>query len=191
MKNALVIIWWWYSFDSYQLFLEDLKYKEVSFYSNYEGWIITFYKELSSDFNVLIPSMPNKSNAKYKEWKIVIDNICKSIDISESIFVWHSLWWIFLAKYFSESKTKPKRLDLVAVPFKKIWNFSVSEKKLLAWIESINLWISKDDSNVNYKESLLYRQIAPQIKVNMFESYWHFWSETFNELMQEIKLFNR
>ncbi|MDR0369151.1 MAG: alpha/beta hydrolase [Candidatus Peribacteria bacterium] len=62
--------------------------------------------------------MPNKQNAKYKEWKIVFEKIVDKLD-NNFILIGHSLGAMFIVKYLSEhtiNKTIKKTL-LLATPF--------------------------------------------------------------------------
>ena len=55
---------------------------------------------------VWYPSLPNKQNARYHDWKIVFEWILSQLnEIDEVTFIWGSLGGCFLLKYFSEMET--------------------------------------------------------------------------------------
>lgn len=102
MKPAIVIIGGGNSFDTYEEYIADLIHWDARFFDDTTGWKTTFYRELSDRFNVLIPTMPNKSNAVYTEWKMVFEKFALTLD-PNTVYIGHSLGGIFLAKYFSEN----------------------------------------------------------------------------------------
>ena len=61
------------SFDTYEQFIDSLKNWDVSletFLPRTPDWKANLQSDLGSEYQVLTPSMPNKSNARYEEWKI-------------------------------------------------------------------------------------------------------------------------
>ncbi len=73
---------------------------------------------LGNKFDVLLPKMPNPSNAKYNEWKIIFNKISKLLE-KNVILIGHSLGAIFLIKYLSENKFPKKILAtlLISPPY--------------------------------------------------------------------------
>jgi predicted alpha/beta hydrolase family esterase len=116
MKPTLVIIGGGNSFNTYEEYLADLKYWDARFYDDTTGWKTTFYRELSDTFTVLIPTMPNKGNAVYEEWKIVFEKFALTLS-PDTAYIGHSLGGIFLAKYFSENTLSARAVHLIAAPF--------------------------------------------------------------------------
>jgi hypothetical protein len=72
---------------------------------------------ISQWWQVFYPSMPNKQNARYADWKIVFDGILSRFDPADEItLVGNSLGGCFLLKYFSEVSVIP---GLIRDPAKK------------------------------------------------------------------------
>ncbi|HWU24621.1 MAG TPA: alpha/beta fold hydrolase, partial [Candidatus Paceibacterota bacterium] len=80
-------------------------------------WRDTLQPELGEDWQVLMPSMPSKLNAKYLEWCIWFDKIVPYLQ-DDVVLVGHSLGGIFLAKYLEEGSMpmKIKATFLIAAP---------------------------------------------------------------------------
>lgn len=75
MKKQVLYIHGGDSFGKYEDFLEDLKVRPVRDPFGLEKksiWVESLREELS-DFEVLMPTMPNKQNAQYEEWKIWLE----------------------------------------------------------------------------------------------------------------------
>jgi len=75
-------------------------------------WIPWLTKELEKrDFSVNAPLMPTPWNAKYEEWKKIMDKINVN---KKSILVGHSCGGAFLVRWLGETKKRTKKLILVA-----------------------------------------------------------------------------
>ena len=72
MKKQVILIHGGDSFDSYEKYLKNLKTRpiDVERLRPRVGWKNTIQKDLGSEFDVLQPEMPNRSNANFKEWRI-------------------------------------------------------------------------------------------------------------------------
>ena len=108
------------TFADYEGYLNYLQTKQVNAdnFVHLPMWKETLQEKLGPDYQVLLPSMPNKTNAKYSEWKLWFDNISR-VFTDDCILVGHSLGGIFLAKYLSENQF-PHRIKatiLVAAPY--------------------------------------------------------------------------
>ena len=81
-------------------------------------WRDLLQQNLGDDFQVLLPSMPNKTNARYSEWKLWFDNV-SSVITNDCILIGHSMGAVFLAKYLSENKFahRIKATILIATPY--------------------------------------------------------------------------
>jgi len=81
-------------------------------------WKELLQTNLGDDYQVLLPAMPNKTNARYAEWKVWFDNVAQLIT-DDAILIGHSMGAVFLAKYLSQNEF-PHRIKatiLIATPF--------------------------------------------------------------------------
>lgn len=118
--QQIIVIHGGTTFSSYEKYVDDLRQKTVHIerLQPAQTWKDSLQTELGDKYQVLLPSMPNKTNAQYNEWKIWFDRIAE-VASDECIVVGHSLGGIFLAKYLSEN-TFPKKIKatiLIAAPF--------------------------------------------------------------------------
>lgn len=197
MKQQIIIIHGASSFTTYEEYLEALRAREVSDVGDLmrNGWKNTLGDVLGDEYEVITPAMPNKDNAKYKEWEIWFNKLVPVI-AEDAIFVGHSMGGIFLAKYFSENvyPKSIKGLFLVAAPYEDSdaeslddFNFSRDCKNLTNIASNIFLYHSKDDPVVPYAHTLMYQNILPSAIVTTFEDRGHFRQESFPELARDIQ----
>ena len=102
MPQQIIVIHGGHSFKNYKTYLSYLKNKQIDFErykSNKVGWKKSLIKDLGRGYEVILPDMPNKANAKYLEWKIWFKKFIPHLK-SKVILIGHSLGGIFLAKYF-------------------------------------------------------------------------------------------
>jgi len=159
-------------------------------------WKDTLQEKIGDDFDVFVPNMPNKTNARYDEWKIWFEKIIDKLE-DNLILIGHSLGGTFLAKYLSENNLskKIKALILVSSPHddKDLaeplaeFNIKLSLKKLVKQCPKIYLINSKDDPAVPESELEKYKKELPGAEVIVFEDRGHFWQEEFPELVELIK----
>lgn len=199
MKKQIVLVKWWNSsenFKDYYDFLEKEEYtpyKEVS-----KKWNRNLWKVLWEDYEVLIHESFNNNFADYKSWKIMFEKMIPFLN-SEVIFIGHSMWWVFLAKYFEEEgnlelQKKAKKILLIAPPFKDdkrevIWSFNFKNTKLSNLLKIQNkivIFGSEDDFIVNFSDIEDYMEALPKASYNIFKNKWHFLQEEFIELIEEI-----
>jgi predicted alpha/beta hydrolase family esterase len=186
MKPTLVIIGGGNSFSTYEEYLADLNYWDARFFDDSTGWKTIFYRELSSIFTVLMPTMPNKNNAVYSEWKMVFEKFALVLS-PDTIYIGHSLGGIFLAKYFSENILNASAIHLIAAPFSSCGSMTLgSDVSKLASLNDVHLWHSRDDSVVDFSELFQYQKALPNANVHIFEDRKHFNGERFDELMNVI-----
>ena len=107
------------TFNSYAQYLETLKndsirYERLLYTPTWRKWLA---QEID-DADVLLPSMPNKQNAQYEEWKIYFKKILPLL-CDDVHFVGSSLGAVFLAKYLHENplSVPVSQLILVAGPY--------------------------------------------------------------------------
>ena len=198
MKQQIVIIHGGTPFDTYEDYLSYLKNQEISLdrLRPRKDWKEALSRELGENFDILIPQMPSKINAHYKEWKIWLERIIPLLD-KEIIFIGHSLGGIFLAKYLSENDfpKKIKATILVATPFDdEKSERSLADFKLPSSLErfakqggKIYLMQSRDDPEVLLEQLEKYKQTLPNAKAMVFEDRGHFNQESFPEIIELIK----
>ena len=201
MKKQIVIIHGGTSFKMYDDFLSYLKTKEISLEKlrPHKDWKDTLVSELHDTYEILMPRMPNGTNARYEEWKLWFSRIAEVLN-EEVILIGHSLDGIFLTKYLSEN-TFPKRIRstiLVAAPFddeddlesgESLADFTPSSslKKFAKQGGKIYLLHSKDDPVIPFIQLKKYQQRLPDAEVVVFEDREHFNQETFPEIVEIIK----
>lgn len=187
------------TFDTQEEYLSFLKSFEIDFErlkSGRKDWKATLAEELGKEFEVILPSMPNGTNAKYLEWKIWFEKLTPFLE-STVVFVGHSLGAIFLAKYLSENDF-PKKIAgtfLVAGPYdnkdlgESLADFILPKKlnKLTKQGGKIYLYHSKDDPIVPFVDLGKYRKSLPKAEVRIFENREHFNQVDFPELVDDIK----
>src|SRR3970282_1495679 len=100
MKRQVVVIGGEESFDSYKDYLAYLKNVEVSLdkFKPQKDWKDTLSNKLGKNYEVLVLRMPNKTNARYREWKIWFERVIPFLR-NGVILICHSLGGMFLAKY--------------------------------------------------------------------------------------------
>ena len=98
------------SLQSKPVYVDRLTYKPM--------WKELLQDNLGDEYQVLLPSMPNKTNASYKEWALWFTNVSK-VFTDDCILIGHSMGAIFLAKYLSEHTFahRIKATILIATPY--------------------------------------------------------------------------
>jgi hypothetical protein len=198
-KQQVLIIQGGTSFDNYNDYINYLKKgRQISLdrIKIRKTWKNTMDIKLGKNFEVFLPDMPNRNNARYFEWKIWFERVMKLLN-KDLTLIGHSLGGIFLAKYFSENKTdkKIKALMLVSAPFN---DANIDESlndfilpRTLSFIEKqckkIYLIQSKDDHIVPFEQMNKYKKELPSAKTLIFENRDHFSQETFPEIIKLIK----
>jgi hypothetical protein len=199
MKKQIIAIHGGETFDTYEEYLSFLKNFEIDFErikNREKNWKKTLPEELGSDFEVILPEMPNALNAKYAEWKITFDKFIPFLR-DQAILIGHSLGGLFLAKYLSEN-IFPKKIAaafLIAAPFGDKnadptlgdFAFSGSLAKLQEQGGQIFLYYSKDDACVPFVDLEKYKQELPKAEAVIFEDKGHFNQPKFPVLVEKIK----
>lgn len=198
MKQQILIIHGATAYPTYESYIDDLKNKKLDLESiKYSlGWKNTIAADLGDEYEVLTPSMPNSSNAKYYEWKIWFERVVALLN-DNVILVGHSMGGIFLAKYLSEETfpTKIKAVVLVAAPFEAsvgdedFADFALTQPlaKFDEQASKIILIQSEDDEVVPPANVGLYKKQLPNSKILMFEANGHFRQEHFPELVTLVR----
>lgn len=199
MKQQIIIIHGGTTFDTYKKYIAFLKKRKIDLdklLRPHQGWKNHLQKELGENFEVLRPSMPNGTNARYKEWKIWFERVIPFLG-KEVILLGHSLGGVFLAKYLSETDfpVKIKATILVAAPFDDSdRKESLTDFKLPSSLEKfakqggkIYLIQSKDDPSVPFGEIKKYEQALPNAEAIVFNNKEHFNQESFPEMIKLLK----
>jgi len=199
--KQVVLVKGWEAKENYKDFYDFLEKQEFDPYKEItKRWNRNLWETLWEDYEVIEAPIPNRYFADYKSWRIMFEKVFPFLKW-EVIFVGHSMWGIFLAKYFDENFTgypqgvSLHKLILVAPPFKDhkneiIWTFNFKNNKL----ENLNkisdkitiIW-SKDDFVVPFNDFLDYKKALPKAKFLEFENYGHFLGEEVKEIIEEIK----
>lgn len=202
MKKQVLYIHGGDYFGEYSNFIEDLRTKTIRDPRGIEKksiWVENLREDMGEDFEVFMPQMPNKQNAKYEEWKIWFERYFEFLH-DDVVLVGWSLGGMFLAKYLSEEKFpfKIKAVYLLATPSGEFADesgndcasFQFSMKNLVnitRQVEKINIWHSKDDFVVNYEQAVLYKKYLEKADFVSFEDKNHFLIPTFPEFISNIK----
>lgn len=151
--------------------------------------------DLGDEYEVFTHQMPNKSNARYNEWKIWFEKLLPFLR-DDVVLVGHSLGASFLTRYLAEERLpiRAKALMLVAGAYSADLEdmapeFAAPESLMLATeqVEQIFLYHSKDDPVVPFKELSRYESALPKATSRVFEDKKHFNQEHFPELVADIK----
>lgn len=194
-KQQIIIIHGGDSFNSYEEYLNSLKNWEVSAesFKIRDDWKTNIEKDLGPDFEVFQPRMPNKTNARYNEWKIWFERMLPFMN-NKVVLVGHSLGGMFLVKYLAENEF-PKhisQLHLIAAPHNKtadIGDFLIPDslEGISKQAKNIFLYYSQDDPIVPYGELKTYQKLLPKAKGIIFTNRGHFIQPDFPELIKNIK----
>jgi len=197
MKKQILFIHGGSTFDSYREYLSHLKNLKIDL-NRYRKtkWSDSLRQELGGRFDVLLLKMPNPSNAKYEEWKIIFNKISKLLD-NNVILIGHSLGAIFLVKYLSENKFPKKILAtmLISPPYddegmeESLGDFILNKSLngLIKQSGKIFIYQSKDDPVVPYTHLKNYKKALPNAIIREFKKRGHFDQPNFPELIKDIR----
>jgi hypothetical protein len=196
MKKQVVFIHGGQVYDTYEEYIEDLKTFTVDPFLEKKRWRVTLKEVLGTEYEVLLPEMPNKMNAKYLEWEIWFDKHVPFLRDSV-ILVGHSLGASFFLRYLSERAlpVSIRALYLVAAPyFSSIqkeggdFRFDVASLRAITEVvEEIVLVHSSDDEVVPFGNLNLLKETFSEARIMEFGDRGHFNQELFPELIEDIK----
>lgn len=192
--KQIVIIHGGDSFLSYEEYLDDLKNTELDYErlrpgKSWKDAVIAAFPEA----DILTPSMPNKQNAQYEEWKIMFKKIIPFFG-DDVRLVGHSLGAMFLAKYLHEKplESPVRQLILLAAGYDDdihgYGSFAIkSATGLERSADEVHLFHSKDDFVVPYSELAKFQADLPDAVVHSFDDRNHFLDEEFPELIELLE----
>jgi predicted alpha/beta hydrolase family esterase len=194
--KQIIVIHGGTTFARYDDYLEYLRTKQPSIdrltYQTF--WKEGLQDELGAEYQVLLPSMPNKTNAKYSEWKLWFDTL-SGLFADDCILVGHSLGGIFLAKYLSEN-TFPHRIKatiLIAAPFKDESVEDLADFKLAGISDlfkqqagKVIVFGGEDDPVISKDELQRYKQELLDADFRIMPAPDHFMRVDFPELTQVL-----
>ena len=103
--KQVVLVKGWEAKENHKDFYDFLEKQEFDPYKEItKRWNRNLWETLWNDYEVIEAPIPNRYFADYKAWKIMFEKVFPFLKW-EVIFVGHSMWWIFLAKYFEENFT--------------------------------------------------------------------------------------
>jgi uncharacterized protein len=152
-------------------------------------------KELSHDYNVQFPKMPNPDNPDYEAWR---EKIEEELNKAEDgvILVGHSLGGSVLLKHLSEHPFNKQiaGMFLIATPYwgKPDWEYDEYEldddfASRLPEIPFIMLYHSRHDEVVSFSHLGAYAKKLPKAYVRELYGDEHVFSSGIKELVQDIK----
>ena len=177
-------------------FLENNSIDKTRLYPKID-WKLTLNKRLGSSYEVLVPKMPNTTNANYTEWKLYFESVIKVLG-DKVVLIGHSLGGIFLAKYLSDN-VFPKKIEalfLIAAPLteagESLGDFKLGDnlEGISKQVDKIFILHSKDDPVVPISDSDEYANRLPDAELVLFEDKGHFNTEEFSGLVYLIKALN-
>jgi predicted alpha/beta hydrolase family esterase len=194
--KQIIVIHGGTTFARYDDYLEYLRTKQPSIdrltYQTF--WKEGLQDELGAEYQVLLPSMPNKTNAKYSEWKLWFDTL-SGLFADDCVLVGHSLGGIFLAKYLSEN-TFPHRIKatiLIAAPFKDESAEDLADFKLTGISDlfrqqtgKVIVFGGEDDPVISKDELQRYKQELLDADFRIMPAPDHFMRVDFPELTQVL-----
>ena len=202
MKQQIVFIHGGDSFSKQEDFLEYLKQASVRNLPGSEAgkhFTHTLREDLGENFEVFMPSMPNKQNANFEEWSIWFERHFSYLS-GEVVLVGWSLGGMFLAKYLSEHEVPftVKKLILLAAPCGRYespdgndcGNFQFEPTALAVLekrAEKIYIFHSNDDFVVPISAAHEYKLNLPSATLHLFEDKNHFLSSEFPELLDILR----
>lgn len=195
MKKQVLVIHGGDTFETYEEYLNFLRGYKIDierYKSDKSDWKPWLRQKLGADYEVILPIMPNKTNAQFSEWKIWFEKCFPYLN-DGVILIGHSLGGTFLVKYLSENKfsKKIKAVFLVGAVYNldsegySLVCFALP-KKLNLQTENTMIYHSKDDPVVPFFALEQFKKALPNAQTKIFENSGHFNQEEFPELAQDI-----
>ncbi len=201
MKKQVFYIHGGESFLNYEDFLIRLKTKDIWDLPSeniHKKWTEHLVENLGEGYEVFMPQMPNKWNARYEEWRIWFERHFEHLR-DDLVLAGCSLGSMFLVKYLSENKlpVRVKSLYLMATAINLEGYIDDSSgdfmttlemiSSIASKVEQIKILHSEDDFVVPYKHALKLKEILPEAELVTFEDKNHFLIPEFPELIEMLK----
>ena len=159
-------------------------------------WRETLARRFADRCDIIMPTMPNKYNARYEEWMIWFERHIPLLS-DGAVLVGHSLGGIFLAKYLAENDF-PVRIALLALvsapydtdsPGQILGDFALPDdlSTIADRTDRILLYHSKDDPVVPFEEMGKYTRAIPGSVAIPLDGRGHILDEDFPELSAVIE----
>lgn len=195
MKKQIIVIHGGDTFETYDKYLTFLRNYEINierYKTNKDDWKPWLREKLGDEYEVILPIMPNKTNAVFSEWKLWFEKLIPFLD-DGVVLVGHSLGGAFLVKYLSENKF-PKKISgvfLVGAVYDKdfegypLVSFSLPITLNLQ-TDNIFLYHSEDDPVVPFSALGDYKKALPQAITTIFKDRQHLNQVEFLELAEDV-----
>ena len=173
--------------------MEDLDAKDKS-----KKWTHSLQAELGNNYQVILPPMPNRENAKYEEWKIWFERHFEYLS-DGAVVMGCSQGAMFLGRYLTENtlpfKASAVYLMAAAVPLSgekhtDFGDFLIDLEKVGVITENndnVVIMHSKDDFVVPFHHGEALAAAMPEAEFIVYEDKNHFLIEEFPELVEKIK----
>ncbi|MDO4684876.1 MAG: alpha/beta hydrolase [Candidatus Saccharibacteria bacterium] len=182
------------SFASYDAYLANLRAKELDYARLLpkKRWIDAVIRDLP-EADILLPSMPNSSNAQFDEWVIMFEKLLLLLG-DDVRLIGHSLGAMFLVKYLQQHPlAKPVRqLHLVAGGYNAVGHdygsfMLTTTQGVPHSADEVHLYHSEDDFVVPFEELAKLAADMPAAIVHRFTDRNHFLDPEFPELIDLLK----
>ena len=185
------------TFQDYDAYLKSLSEKKVDIdrFIYRPKWKELLQDTLGSEYQVLLPSMPNSTNARYNEWTTWFAHI-SSLFSDNCILIGHSLGAIFLAKYLSENSVpfKIKATILIAAPYddesiEDLTDFKIATltPRLAEQAGQLVFFNGEDDPVISMQDLQKYRDQLPSAEFHILSAPDHFVRAEFPELISLLR----
>jgi len=163
----------------------------------YKKWTSTLAEDLGEAYEVILPPMPNKQNAKFAEWSIWFERHFEYLQ-DGAILIGCSLGAMFLAKYLSQNDVpfRPGAVFLLAGAYKlpgfdetDCGDFLIAPeavRPVVGKIDKLIIMHSQDDHVAPYEHGVALSKAIPEAEFVMFTDKNHFLIPVFPELLDHI-----
>ena len=195
--QQIIVIHGGTTFQSYDAYLKSLSEKKLDIdrFIYTPKWKELLQDNLGNGYQVLLPSMPNSTNARYSEWKLWFEHI-SSLFADDCILIGHSLGAVFLAKYLSENSlsVKNKATILTAAAYddesaEDLTDFKPTNltTRLTEQAGRLVFFNGHDDPVISLADLKKYQDQLPSAEFNILSDPDHFVRADFPELVTVLK----
>jgi predicted alpha/beta hydrolase family esterase len=212
MKKQVCLIHGGNAYSRYEDFLCGLREKplrDLPWQERPLRWSERLREDLGEGFEVFAPTMPNKQNAKYAEWKLWFERYLEHLRNGAALAGW-SLGGGFLVKYLTENVLpfKPAALFLLAAPFALAGRGGEGENReggdggedggdfvfdpallaaLPAKVGRIFIFHSRDDAVVPFSDAERYAAALPEANLAALNGRGHLLTPEFPEFLERLR----